>query len=531
MEGQDADVVVIGAGAAGLCVALAAAPRRVLMIAPEGEPASCTELAQGGIAAPVGANDSVALHVIDTVRAGAHAVDQAVARSIIERAADAIGFLGRSGVEFDRAEGPFGLHLEAGHGRARILHAGGDRTGAAIHGVLLRQVRAAPHVALISATAVSLLRGRSGIAGVVALDPAGAPMAIQAADTVVCTGGVGRLFASTTNPPFAAGDGLAMALVQGARTAGLEFVQFHPTALHCAADPLPLLTEALRGAGAKLTANGRPFMASFDPRADLAPRDIVARAVWRQKQLGAFVALDATGVFGSKRGDDYPGARSWCRSIGIDPAVDAIPVTWAAHFHMGGIVTDIEGRTSLPGLWAAGEVAFTGIHGANRLASNSLLEAVVVGRRTGEAIGRTPYRRPTPDLAAAVSPAPPHPRWPEWDHLRSLMDRDMGPVRFGAPLAQAFSKVTRWREQLDPTQATLRNRLTLAQAMIAAALRRRESRGAHWRGDHVVRDRARDGAGALLSDEPSVNPEMGTSPCVRNRTAGTSGCTRDSGAS
>ncbi len=498
MHSCETDVVVVGAGAAGLCAALHAAPRRVLLLTPVEPGASCTELAQGGIAAPMAPGDSVALHVADTIRAADHSACQTIARIIIGTAVEAIDFLERAGVRFDATRDGRDLHREAGHRLPRILHADGDRTGAAIHRTLLARARASDHIVFrTDASAVSLLSGRMGIGGVLALCADGAPLAIHAAETVLATGGLGQLFAATTNARNAFGDGLAMALARGASVAGLEFVQFHPTALRCTLDPLPLLTEALRGAGATLAVNGRRFMPDIDARAELAPRDIVARAVWERQQRGAQVVLDARKIFDSAQAGEFPAALAACRAQGIDPARTPIPVTCAAHFHMGGIVVDEHGRTSIPGLWAAGEVAYTGLHGANRLASNSLLEAVVIGSTAGRTIAREHSRSRPARYCESVLPTPWDCRRPEWQRLRGLMWDAMGPMRDRVGLERALSEIKRLKCASVPQQLTMIQRLSLAEAMVSAALLREESRGAHWRSDFAQRNRLIDGARAL----------------------------------
>lgn len=511
MDFCDADVVIVGAGAAGLCAALSAAPRRVLLIAPGGAQTTCTELALGGIAAPIAAGDSVALHLSDTMLAADHSGCERVAGLIIGAAAEAVEFLERCGVRFDACAEGRHLHLEAGHRLPRVLHVDGDRTGAAMHRALLARVRSCEHIALREdVTALSLLRGSSGVAGVLVRCADGSPLIVRASETLLATGGLGQLFAATTNARHATGDGLAMALCGGAGAAGLEFVQFHPTALQCEADPLPLLTEALRGAGATLTVEGRRFMPAIDVRAELAPRDVVARAVWQHQLRGCQVLLDARAVFNSARGEHFPAAKAACLAQGIDPARVPVPVTCAAHFHMGGIAIDAEGKTDIPGLWAAGEVAFTGMHGANRLASNSLLEAVVIGCAAGRAIGgRRHVRRPI-RLAGLRTPGPLEPRPAQWRELRALMWQAMGPARHAARLQEALARVRLMEQGLAPDEITIIQRLKLAQAMIGAALRRRESRGAHWHQDFTQRDRALDGARALFASQAGETPEAAT---------------------
>lgn len=497
MEVWEADLLVVGAGAAGLSVALHAAPRRVLLLAPEGPDATATSLAKGGIAAPIGRGDSVALHAADTLKAADHSASEAAIATIVAAAGGAIDFLRESGLRFDGAADEPHLHLEAGHSIPRILHADGDRTGAAIQQALWARARECAHVTIQrDLEAVDLLAGADGIAGALATRSDGSAVLIRASETVLATGGVGQLFAATTNPGHATGHGLAVALAHGAAVAGLEFVQFHPTALRCDSDPLPLLTEALRGAGARLVADGRAFMAAIDPRGDLAPRDVVARAVWSERSAGREVALDATALFRSAAGAEFPGAHAACVAYGIDPARTPIPVTCAAHYHMGGIAIDASGHASLPGLWAVGEVAHTGLHGANRLASNSLLEAVVVGSAAGRALAQGPRRQRAIGTPPDV-PAPFDPRTPQWQRLRAILWGAMGPVRRDETLADALAQLERLAATLAPAQRPLALRIALSRAMIHAARARHESRGAHWRADYPHRDRRRDGAGAV----------------------------------
>lgn len=495
-------ILVLGAGIAGLCAALAAAPRRVLVLCPD-EPgrSSSSWLAQGGIAAPIGPADSVDIHVGDTLDVAGHAADPVAAARVISGASEAIDFLVAAGVPFDRDGAAWSLHLEAGHRRARVAHALGDRSGAAIVAALWEQVRVAPHVTIWCGwRAITLATDPTGaVIGVHALDAQGMPTLVRAAETVLATGGAGRLFRYTTNGPWAAGDGLAMALSAGARTAALEFVQFHPTALRVDNDPLPLLTEALRGAGARLvTASGDAVMAGRHPLGDLAPRDVVARAVWECAQAGGEVLLDARRVFSSAAGAAFPGARATTLRHGLDPAREPLPVTAAAHYHMGGVVVDDEGRTTVPGLWACGEVSYTGLHGANRLASNSLLEAVVCGRSAGAALAR----HPVVPRGAAVPVVPPAATdvevAPSWRALRLRMWQAMGPVRDAASLAVAIAATRAALQSLPAGDHVLRQRHVLALAMMQAAAAREESRGAHFRRDFPARDESRDGPHAVF---------------------------------
>ena len=497
MSRIDTDVLVIGAGAAGLCAAISAAPRRVLVVsADDPRAASSTALAQGGIAAPLGAGDSVRSQWADTLAAGCHTSDRRAALRIIQAAGEAVEFLSGVGVRFDHGEsGPRG-HPEARPPHPRVLPPEGDPTRSANLTALLAHPAGPRHLQLPPdlPLAAPLHRDGSVHAAPLGFDRAGGPVRIVARDTVLATGGLGGLFPFTTNGPYANGDGLAMALSRGARAAGLEFVQFHPTAMRTSEDPVPLLTEALRGAGAFLTdSRGERIMLGAHPMADLAPRDVVARAVWELSLRGEGVWLDATPVFRSERAQEFPLAFHTCRSHGLNPAHEPIPVTAAAHYHMGGIVVDALGRTDLPGLWACGEVACTGMHGANRLASNSLLEAVVCGRIAGQSLARVSpvRRRPLAEAAAAAGDASVA-RHGEGERLRAIMGRCMGPLRHAGELTSGLCELTALRESLAPEALTDRQRLDLSIAMVRAALSRRESRGAHWRSDFPQRDPAAD---------------------------------------
>lgn len=511
---MEADVLIVGAGIAGLCTALASAPRRVTLLFPDhGGSSSSSAMAQGGLAAALAPTDSLAAHVADTLAAACHSADPAAVLGVLGSAAGAVQFLEGQGVRFDRGPDGRSLHREAGHSCARVLHAAGDRSGEAIVAALLGRAREATHIEFLEGwRALQLItHPRHGVAGVLAAHGDGRHLPLRARETVLATGGLGQLFAHTTNGPYATGDGLAMALAAGARVAALEFVQFHPTALRVPADPLPLLTEALRGAGARLvTAQGRPIMAGRHPLGDLAPRDVVSRAVWAAAQEGEDVRLDARAVFNSPAAAAFPGALQTARRHGIDPANSPLPVTAAAHYHMGGVVVDRQGRSSLPGLWACGEVAHTGLHGANRLASNSLLEAVVCGRELGAALHWQPVHRAWPGNARNEGPGPVSDPPSDTTQvatqqaLRTAMREAMGPVRDGASLARALQSLVALQARMPAAARVMRQRLALAAAMVEAALRRRESRGAHWRSDYPERNPACDGPAAVQPWRPGA---------------------------
>ncbi len=470
-----APVIVVGGGIAGLSVALAAAPAPVLLLnRGRGTSSNASTLAQGGIAAAIAPGDSVQAHAHDTCVAGGFHNDPTIVDLLVANAGDAVQWLLDLGVVFDRnPDGSLQFGREGGHDRARIVHAGGDATGAKVMEALVAVARRAGHIQRRAGMDVDGLLLREGrVCGVHAVDADGHVEAIPGRAVVLATGGVGGLFAQTSNPPDADGSGLALAATAGAALRDLEFVQFHPTALALPGlHSLPLVTEALRGAGARLIdAEGNSLMEGLHPLADLAPRDVVARRVW-QACRGAGAWLDAHRI-GAAFPVQFPTVFRSCMDHGIDPRVQPIPVTPAAHFHMGGIAVDAEGRSSLPGLHAVGEVAGNGVHGANRLASNSLLEGVVFGRRLGALL------RDVSDADNARSRFSLVRRKPPLDAmrlagLREWMMQAMGPLRSGEALQAAL----RACDELDGWQGGL------ARELIAAALRRTESRGAHFRVD------------------------------------------------
>ena len=384
MKDDAADVVIVGAGVAGLTAALDLAPRRVVVITKAAFGAGgSSSYAQGGMAAAVAEDDSPQLHARDTVAVAGGLADAEAVAILTEEGPATVRKLLALGVRFDRdADDHLALAREAAHSRPRILHAR-DATGAEIVRALSEAARQAPWVTVHEKTfACDLAVANGRVQGVVARDPSGELTLYLAKAVIIATGGLGRVYSRTTNPVEATGDGLAMAARAGARLADLEFVQFHPTALAVGDDPMPLLTEALRGHGAAIVdGHGRRFLFDSDPAGELAARDIVARAIARQLDSGGEAFLDARTAVGASFPEMFPTVFALCARHGLDPRRDLVPVAPAAHYHMGGIAVDGAGRTSLPGLWACGEAASTGVHGANRLASNSLLEGVVFGGR------------------------------------------------------------------------------------------------------------------------------------------------------
>lgn len=493
-------VIVVGSGIAGLTTALRAQARgqRVDLIVKGGLQDGCTPLAQGGIAGCYGPSDSPALHALDTLQAGDGLGDPLAIAALVDGAQAALGRLLSAGVPFDRtAQGEIARGLEAAHSRPRIAHAGGDATGAAISRALVAQVRASGVSIHEQAFAADLLVVGGRVRGIRLLD--GTTLVADA--VVLATGGAGQLFAHTTNPSGSTGDGIAMALRAGAAVADLEFVQFHPTVL-ALGSPF-LISEAVRGAGAVLVdADGHRFLIDQHPNAELAPRDVVARAVARQAAAQhAPVRLDATLLGATALARRFPTIDRELRARGLDWARDPVPVTPAAHYLMGGIATDLDGRTTLPGLWAVGETARSGVHGANRLASNSLLEGAVFGARAADALAdeaATPLLRsqfllqpaPTSTLPSQFLPQPPARSARNCDRNRTEFSRDalqqlmwdsVGLLRDADGMSDARARLSVWNAPAgsDATAQEDANLLTVARAVASAALARTQSRGAH----------------------------------------------------
>ena len=492
---RSAEVVIVGGGLAGLFCALKLAPRPVTVIsaAPLGKGAS-TAWAQGGIAAALAQGDSAEAHAADTIAAGAGLVDEDIAVFLAREAAGRIDDLLRYGVPFDRdLEGRLALGREAAHSARRIVHVRGDMAGQAIIAALTQAVRETPSIRVIEGfVAEALLVEDNAVTGlrVRRLDDVTArPVTISAPAVVMATGGIGHLYSATTNPQEASGSGLAIAARAGAVIADPEFVQFHPTAIMVGRDPAPLATEALRGEGATLINNkGERFMAARHPLSELAPRDIVARGVFAEITAGRGAFLDARQALGQRFAEKFPTVYASCLAGGIDPAKQPIPVAPAAHYHMGGIAVDARGRSSIDRLWAGGEVSSTGAHGANRLASNSLLEAVVFAARIAEDIAGS--RISLPARLPAEQPVPRNCALParSAQNLRTMMSSHVGVIRDGKHLAtavRAFAALER-----DTGNIALRNMATTALLVAASAFGRHESRGAHRRSDYPAERKA-----------------------------------------
>jgi L-aspartate oxidase len=450
-------IVIIGGGMAGLMAALEAAPAPVILLDPALGLGAASMMSQGGLAAAMGGDDSVASHITDTLAAGAGLCDPASVQRIIGAAPSLAETLRRYGVRFDRnAQGGLALGREAAHSHARILHGNGDQTGAEIMRALLAAVRRTPSITLRAAAVRRILLHEGEVTGV--LTEQGV---LEADRVLLATGGIGGLFCHSTNPETSIGAGLMLAMAAGATLKNLEFIQFHPTALDTGGVSLPLISEAVRGEGAKLIdERGDAFMNGQD----LAPRDVVARAIFAHQAAGHRVFLDAR-FLEQKFATRFPGITAICAQAGIDPARQPIPVRPAAHYHMGGVAVDFCGRTSVAGLFAAGEVACTGLHGANRLASNSLLEAGVCGAAAGKFMaGLT--AKPARRLRDTAPPAR-----VDAAAVRSTMSTHLGVIRRQTGLRQAITTLT--------PLVRLNAAASLACKIAEAALARHVSVGAH----------------------------------------------------
>lgn len=488
-------IIIIGGGLAGLFCALKLAPKAVTILAsaPIGRGAS-SAWAQAGIAAAVAPGDTVDKHVQDTLIAGDGIVDEAVVRAMAGEATDRIADLLAFGVPFDRdLEGKLLVSREAAHSENRVVRVKGDMAGRAIMQALVTAVENAPHIRLYEGYVVEdLLTDETGaVIGVAARDQAGQGefQLVHGAHTIMATGGVGHLYEVTTNPNEARGGGIGMAARAGARLADMEFVQFHPTAINVGKDPAPLATEALRGHGAQLfNKDNERFMLKHHPDAELAPRDVVARGIFAEVQAGRGAFLDCrTAVHDFAA--EFPTVYGYCQEEGIDPATDMIPVIPAAHYFMGGIWVDRDGRSSLPGLWAAGECTSTGAHGANRLASNSLLEAVVYAARIADALRGSEVDIAPDDWKAGSVETDEHPLnvdHPKMTALRAIMSANLGVLRHEAGMKLALKAICDF--EAESHSARFDNVLATAKLIAVSALNRPESRGGHARTDYPDED-------------------------------------------
>ncbi len=483
--------LVIGSGVAGLHAAWrASAHGPVTVLTKRTLFDSATAYAQGGIAAALGAGDSPDLHRQDTLAAGAALCDAEAVQVLVEEGPARVRELQAAGARFDLdPDGDFKLGKVAAHSRHRIVHAQGDQTGAEVARTLVAKVRESPNITVVEmARVLDLLvfedEGGVHCAGVKA-SIAGRAVEIVADATVLATGGCGQIYRYTTNPQVATGDGFAIAHRAGARLADMEFVQFHPTALDTPENPLALISEAVRGEGAiLLNGRGQRFMPKRHRLAELAPRDVVAREIFREQQLYGTVFLDATKL-GDGFASRFPGILQICRARGIDPIHEPIPVTPAAHYMMGGVMTDLAGRSSIARLYAVGEVARTGVHGANRLASNSLLEGLVFAERVARDMVETPEVLPVPDLTTWEVPALDDRGAAQVaaDEIRELMWTYASIARTAPGLRRCMAALQAIGERLPPGATEERNLHTTATLVTEASLMRKESRGGHFRSD------------------------------------------------
>jgi L-aspartate oxidase len=516
-EIRESDVVVLGSGVAGLATALHARGRQVTVLSKtEFAGGGSSVLAQGGVAVALGLDDSPEKHARDTIDVGGGLNDPQVVRLVTEEGPRRIQDLLRLGARLDRDScGDLAMGQEAAHSRRRVVHAAGDATGAELVRTLSEAVRRLPNVRFEDGVlALELVVDHGRVIGLMTVDTGGELVLHLAKAVVLATGGIGQLYLHTTNPAEATADGLAMAARAGARLAGIEFVQFHPTALAVGENPLPLLTEALRGEGAVLLDEaGSRFMEPLHPAAELAPRDIVARAIWRHQQAGHEAFLDATGL-ADRLADRFPTVLDLCLRHGLDPRRQPMPVTPAAHYHMGGVAVDLHGRTSLDGLWACGEAAHTGLHGANRLASNSLLEALVLGSRIGERLAasgpegveiRGGSLASIPRLRVAHTPRLAGESARVAARLRSVMWDGVGLERTARGMRDAMWEIQRLSEQAPEGAGELANLLDAARLVARAAWARTESRGAHYRSDIPWQDHHWD-QDLFFSGQEAIDP-------------------------
>jgi L-aspartate oxidase len=500
------DFLIIGSGIAGLRAAVELFDRGNVIILTKAEPAeSNTGYAQGGIAAALSPDDSPALHASDTIAAGDGLCDERAVQILVEEGRRYVIELVEWGAAFDRdAAGKPALGREGAHSVRRVLHAK-DATGREIGRVLWQRVSSRPSIRVLKDTlAIEIVIERGSCVGVRFMDRDGRVGMARARTTLLATGGASQVFRETTNPRIASGDGIALAFRAGARVADLEFIQFHPTVLAVEGSPRFLISEAVRGEGARLiNSDGEPFMLRYDPAGDLAARDIVARSIVRESQrTGGPVYLSVAHLDSVFVRERFPGIAASCRQVGLDFARDRIPVGPAAHYVMGGVETDLHGRTSLPGLFAAGEVACTRVHGANRLASNSLLEGLVFGARAGRAMCQPlgAPSLPSPDFRSLTLEVERGPQAspPTEDAIRDLMWRSAGLFRDGDGLRGAMAALDAAHLDLENALAAhaitdlagwrRANLLTVARLITRGAMRRQESRGAHFRSDFPAKD-------------------------------------------
>lgn len=496
-----ADVLIIGAGIAGVRAALAMDPRlRVVVVSKDEIDLSNSAWAQGGIAGVLDPEDAISNHAADTIVAGAGMCDERVVNAVVEAAPELIRELIEYGAQFDQIDGKIALTREGGHSHRRIVHALGDATGKEVMRALIASVRGVSTLDIWEQTfTIDLLTHEGSCRGAIVWNPHHGKTFVWAKQTILCTGGAGRLYRETTNPDIATADGHAIAFRAGAELRDMEMMQFHPTVLYIAGSSRHLISEAVRGEGAYLVdASGYRFMADYDERLELAPRDIVSRAITSQmeKTRQPCVYLDLRHLPPSLVDERFPHIKKVCREFGLELPEDLIPVRPGAHYMIGGVTVDLEGRSTLPALWAAGEVTSSGLHGANRLASNSLLEGLYFGRSAGRGASEAALQIPDNFTVPPLSSDWPPPAKEEdlnltdlQNSLSAIMWRNVGIRRDAAGLTQAAQQVEFWERYVSSREFQtvdgweLQNMLLVARLMIDSALAREESRGVHYRSD------------------------------------------------
>ena len=499
------DVLIVGGGIAGMRATMAIDPRlSALVVTKDRLQESSSSYAQGGIAGVLAPEDRFEDHIADTMTAGGDLCDPAVVEMVIREAPDHIRQLIEWGTVFDRENGEILLGREGGHGRNRIAHALGDATGQEIMRAMIDRARNDLGAQIWQNTfTIDLLTHEGECRGALVWNPHHGKTFLWAKQTILCTGGTGQVFRETTNPLVATGDGHAIAYRAGAELLDMEFMQFHPTVLYIAGSSRSLITEAIRGEGAfLLDANGQRFMPEYDERAELAPRDVVSQAIVdrMEKTRHPCVYLDLSPLEPGRARKRFPGIAKRCAEFGLDIAEDRIPVRPGAHYMIGGIQVDQAGASTLPRLWASGEVTSSGLHGANRLASNSLLEGLVYGAHAGEAASAAALTEPDTFQAIPLENAPCEPPTESLDlqdirnSLKSLMWRSAGVRREGQQMREAAETIEGWcryvlsRQFTDPEGWELQNMLTVSRVMIDTAIQREESRGVHLRSDFPSQD-------------------------------------------
>ena len=496
------DVVIVGGGVAGLTVALNLAPRKVCVITKSSLGVNTSSSwSQAGIAASIDKDDSNQQHLDDTLKTAKGLADETVVKKIVSESSNVIKDLESIGVQFDKnPDGSFNLGLEGAHSHKRIVGSKGDSSGIEIMRGLINEVKQSEHITILENVSIdSIMHEDNTIYGVIGrFTNQNIPnnhVVIQSSHIVLATGGLGGIFANTTNPRSSYGEGIALAAQVGATLSDMEFVQFHPTGLDFGLDPTPLATEAIRGAGAHLVnQNNERFMLGVHPEVELAPRDIIAQNIFQQLDRGNSVFLDCRNNIGGNFESQFPQVHSYCLKAEIDPAKDLMPIIPVAHYHIGGVKTDLTGRTSVAGLWCCGEVAATGVHGANRLASNSLLEALVFGKIVAQEINKEPFKQQSDIVSSSFIKTYKEKTRSKirakkfiWQ-LRSTMMRNLGIVRNQTSILKGLTEIIRIERESRGLSAKLNDMILVSKFIIVGAMKRVESRGCHLRYDYPNED-------------------------------------------